>query len=203
MDAQTRIRDRDATRQVFITQSRRILRLLLEAGVGLLPTEPKAVITPAGHVFEGQTLTERVCAVSVVRAGESFEHELWSIAPEMRLGKILIQRDKTTKEPQLFYSHLPLEVGDQHVLLLEPMLATGGSLMTALAVLESVGVSSPRVIVLNLLSSPQGLERVLSAHPEIDIVTASVESRLDANAFMVPGIGDFGDRFFGTDGPRP
>ncbi len=83
------------------------------------------------------------------------------------------------------------------------MLATGGSLMTALAVLESVGVSSPRVIVLNLLSSPQGLERVLSAHPEIDIVTASVESRLDANAFMVPGIGDFGDRFFGTDGPRP
>ena len=75
MDAQTRIRDRDATRQVFITQSRRILRLLLEAGVGLLPTEPKAVITPAGHVFEGQTLTERVCAVSVVRAGESFEHE--------------------------------------------------------------------------------------------------------------------------------
>ena len=198
--AHTLIRHREASREVFTTQSRRVFRMLLETAVGLLPSEPKAVLTPAGHVFEGLVITEKACAVSVVRAGESLESELWAVVPGMRVGKILIQRNKSTKQPRLYYSHLPPNMEHQHVLLLEPMLATGGSLLAALEVLAAAGTPSSRVIAVNLLSSPPGLARVLEEHPGLTIVTSSVERDLDDNAFMVPGIGDFGDRYFGTDG---
>ncbi|MBC7631519.1 uracil phosphoribosyltransferase [Aeromicrobium sp.] len=198
--AHTLIRDRDASREVFTTQSRRVFRMLLETAVGLLPSEPKEVLTPAGHVFTGLVLTENVCAVSVVRAGESLESELWAVVPGVRVGKILIQRDKSTAQPRLYYSHLPPNMEHQHVLLLEPMLATGGSLLAALDVLASAGTPSSRVIAVNLLSSPPGLARVMEEHPDLTVVTSSVEQELDDNAFMVPGIGDFGDRYFGTDG---
>ncbi len=202
IDAHTRIRDRNATRQDFTTHSRRIFRLLLESAIGLLPAAPQSVLTPPGHVFEGLKVTGAVCAVAVVRAGEAFESELWAVAPGMRVGKILIQRDRASKQPQVYYSHLPPDLEGQHVLLLEPMLATGGSLLAALEVLAEAGVPSSRVICVNVLCSRQGLDRVLDLHRELRIVTSSVEPALDADAFMVPGIGDFGDRYFGTDEMR-
>lgn len=194
----TVIRDKNASARDFEIYSRRIIRLLLEAGLDLLPFEKREVTTPVGETYHGLEFTSRVCGVSVVRAGESMETELRDMIPGICIGKILIQRDKRTKQPELFYKHLPDDIGSSHVLLLEPMLATGGSALAALDVLRDAGVPEENVVLINFLASPTGLERVSHAAPGMQIVTSSVEDGMNEHAFMVPGIGDFGDRFFGT-----
>jgi uracil phosphoribosyltransferase len=192
------IRDKNASQEDFVFYSDQIVRLLLEAGSNLLPFATQKVITPVGETYEGLKLTAKLCAVSIIRAGESMETELRSIYRGIRMGKILIQRDKQTKLPKLFYSNLPDDISERYVLLLEPMLATGGSALTAIQVLLKAGVQEENIIFINLLASPEGLDRVTTTHSKLHIVTSSIEKQLNEHAFMIPGIGDFGDRYFGT-----
>ncbi|WP_328561756.1 uracil phosphoribosyltransferase [Streptomyces coelicoflavus] len=194
----TVIRDRDCTREDFVFHSRRIIRLLLEAAADLLPFTKKEVTTPVGATYEGLEPAAAPVAVSVIRAGEAIEGELRDVLPGVRIGKILIQRDKRTKQPHLYYQHLPADIADRHVLLLEPMLATAGSALAAIDVLLEAGVAQDRIIMVNVLSSPEGLRRVAAERPQVRVVTSAIEERLNEHAFMIPGIGDFGDRFFGT-----
>jgi uracil phosphoribosyltransferase len=195
----TIIRAKDARHEDFVFTSRRIMRLLIEAALDLFPFEDRGVETPIGEIYSGLCATSRVCGVSVVRAGDSMEAELRAVSPSSPIGKILIQRDKVTKLPRLYYSALPKDIARQHVLLLDPMLATGGSALMAIQVLLDAGVVEENIVFVNLLSAPEGIAAVCERHPRLKIVTSSVEQRLNENAFMIPGIGDFGDRFFGTD----
>ena len=126
------------------------------------------------------------------------EAELRELRPSIRVGKILIQRDRQSKLPHLLYSHLPADIAERHVLLLEPMLATGGSARAAIGVLLKAGVREENVVLVDFLAAPEGIRAVHDAHPLVQIVTSSVEERLNEHAFMIPGIGDFGDRYFGT-----
>ncbi|XUL90063.1 uracil phosphoribosyltransferase [Streptomyces galilaeus] len=194
----TIIRDRDCPREDFVFYSRRVIRLLLEAGLDLLPFTKKDVTTPVGTAFHGLEFATKICAVPVIRAGEAMEGELRYVHPGIRIGKILIQRDKQTKLPHLYYQHLPADIAERHVLLLEPMLATAGSAIAAVDVLRDAGVPENHIIMINFLSSPEGLRRVATERPHVRIVTSAIEDRLNEHAFMIPGIGDFGDRFFGT-----
>ncbi|MFJ4095398.1 uracil phosphoribosyltransferase [Kitasatospora sp. NPDC089913] len=195
------VRDRDARREDFVLSANRIIRGLLDAALDLLPYEPRDVRTPVGQVYHGLSPAAPVYGVSVARAGDSMESELRVMAPETRLGKILIQRDKVTKLPRLYYAALPAGIGRGHVLLLDPMLATGGTALAAIGVLLDHGVPEEHILFVNLLSAPEGIRAVHDRHPGVRIVTSSIEERLNENAFMVPGIGDFGDRYFGTDVP--
>ena len=192
------IRDKDASQEDFVFYSNRIIRKLLEEGMNLLPFRQRQVTTPIGETYEGLELAVKLCGVSVIRAGESMEPELRSIFPGLRMGKILIQRDKQTKMPDLLYSHLPPDISERHVLLLEPMLATGGSALAAVQVLLDAGVAEENILFINLLAAPVGVKRLLDAHPALRIVTSSVEKEWTEHAYMIPGIGDFGDRYFGT-----
>ena len=194
----TVVRDKNASPRDFTTFSRRIIRLLLEAGMDLLPFEEREVTTPVGQTYRGLGFTRKLCGVSVVRAGEAMEGELRDMVPGIGIGKILIQRDKQTKLPDVRFQSLPADVADGQVLLLEPMLATGGSTLAALEVLRGAGVTEENTVLVNFLASPQGLERLRREAPGLRIVTSAVEDGLNEQAFMVPGIGDFGDRFFGT-----
>jgi uracil phosphoribosyltransferase len=126
------------------------------------------------------------------------EVELRELLPAIRIGKVLIQRDKQTKLPTVYYAHLPGDIADRHVLLLEPMLATGGSAMAAIDILREAGVAEENIVMVNFLASPEGIRALGRRYPAVRIVTSSVEARLNENAYMVPGIGDFGDRYFGT-----
>jgi uracil phosphoribosyltransferase len=195
----TIIRDRDVQRDDFVFYSSRIFRLLLEEGLNLLPFEPHEVQTPIGRKYEGLRFAQQLCGVSIVRSGESMEAELRTLCRSIRIGKILIQRDKVTKLPHLYYSSLPHDIAERHVLLLEPMLATGGSANAAIQVLLDKGVKEERILLINLLTVAEGISAVCRRHPRVRIVTSSIEELLNENAFMVPGIGDFGDRYFGTD----
>ncbi|MGH4016401.1 MAG: uracil phosphoribosyltransferase [Pseudonocardiaceae bacterium] len=194
----TVIRDKHASREDFVFYSRRIIRLLLETGMDLLPFDKHGVTTPVGETYCGLKFASKLCAVPVIRAGESMEAELRELHRGIRIGKILIQRDHETKLPHLYYSKLPDDIAERYVLLLEPMLATGGSALAAIKVLLDVGVKEENIIFINFLTSPEGIHAVCQAHPKLKIVTSSIEDRLNENAFMIPGIGDFGDRYFGT-----
>ncbi|MCI0509069.1 uracil phosphoribosyltransferase [Chromohalobacter marismortui] len=192
------IRHRDTSHSLFVFQANRLIRLILEKCFELLPYRPYEVRTPIGELYEGQQFSKPLCAVSVVRAGESMEYALSSILAGFPIGKILIQRNKVTKLPHLYYAAFPEDIADRYVLLLEPMLATGGSAIMAVRELLERGVPEHNIIFANVLTSPEGLARLESTYPNLTIVTSSVEKRLNEEAFMVPGIGDFGDRYFGT-----
>lgn len=198
------IRDEDTPHQVFAEHASRLMRLLAEEGIALLPKTPRTVMTPTGE-YAGVDLPDAsaVCAVSIVRAGDALLDAVRAVWPAVSVGKILIQRDESTAEPHVYYSKLPKRVDQKHVLLCDPMLATGGSAIAAIRILIAAGVRAERIFFLNVLTCPEGIAALTSAHPEVSIVTCAIDERLNERKFIVPGLGDFGDRFYGTDdGPE-
>ncbi|KAL1408225.1 Uracil phosphoribosyltransferase, synthesizes UMP from uracil [Vanrija albida] len=176
--------------------SDRIIRLLVEEGLNHLPVVPKTVRTPVGLDFDGVGFEGRICGVSIMRAGEAMEAGLRDCCRSVRIGKILIQRDEETCLPKLFYAKLPEDIAERFVLLLDPMLATGGSCIKAIEVLLSHGVKEEKILFLNLIASPLGTDAVCKRFPKLRMITAWVDEGLDSHSYIVPGLGDFGDRYF-------
>ncbi|SCU80196.1 LAMI_0B01156g1_1 [Lachancea mirantina] len=192
----TIIRDAQTKRPDFIFYSDRIIRLLVEEGLNQLPVTPKSVETATNQTFEGVSFLGKICGVSIVRAGESMEQGLRECCRSVRIGKILIQRDEETALPRLFYEKLPDDISERYVFLLDPMLATGGSAMMATDVLLKRGVKQDRIFFLNLICSKEGVDSYHEKFPDVKIVTGAVDECLDENKYLVPGLGDFGDRYY-------
>ncbi|CAM9015529.1 hypothetical protein WICANDRAFT_60465 [Wickerhamomyces anomalus NRRL Y-366-8] len=190
------IRSKETRRSDFVFYSDRIIRLLVEKGLDQLPVEKHTVETPLNVDYEGVKFLGKICGVSIVRAGESMEQGLRDCCRSVRIGKILIQRDEETALPKLFFEKLPEDISDRYVFLLDPMLATGGSAMLATEVLISRGVKPERIFFLNLLTSPEGIKNYHSKFPEIKIITGGIDEKLDDKKRLVPGLGDFGDRYY-------
>eukprot|EP01118_Nematostelium_gracile_P017714 TRINITY_DN765_c0_g1_i1.p1 TRINITY_DN765_c0_g1~~TRINITY_DN765_c0_g1_i1.p1 ORF type:complete len:250 (+),score=50.62 TRINITY_DN765_c0_g1_i1:44-793(+) len=195
----TIIRNKDTSRADFIFYADRLLRLLIEEGLGFLPFGDSVVTTPTGASFHGVKFTTRLCGVSIVRAGESMESALRAVCRDIRIGKILIQRNEETGKPMLYYAKLPQDIAGRHVLLLDPMLATGGSAQMAIEVLISHGVPQENIIFITLIAAPEGIEAMRQKYPNVIIVTSEVDEKLNEKFYIIPGIGDFGDRYFGTE----
>ncbi|KAI7881714.1 PRTase-like protein [Lichtheimia hyalospora FSU 10163] len=195
----TIIRCKDTPRADFIFYADRIIRLLVEEGLNHLPVIDKTIQTPTGADYQGIDFKGRICGVSIMRAGESMEQGLRDCCRSVRIGKILIQRDEETHKPKLFYAKLPKDIESRYVLLLDPMLATGGSAMQAVQVLLENNVPEDRITFLNLIASPEGLNAFIKQFPKIKIVCAEIDDTLDKDKYIVPGVGDFGCRYFGTD----
>ncbi|KAI9721466.1 MAG: Uracil phosphoribosyltransferase, synthesizes UMP from uracil [Candelaria pacifica] len=192
----TMIRDRHTVRADFIFYSNRIIRLLVEEGLNHLPVVEHSISTPVGRVYSGVKFQGKICGVSIMRAGEAMEQGLRDCCRSVRIGKILIQRDEDTCKPKLFYDKLPEDISDRWVLLLDPMFATGGSATMAVDVLKSRGVPEDRILFLNLIASPEGVTSFAQRFPKLRVVTAFVDQGLDEKNYIVPGLGDFGDRFY-------
>lgn len=192
----TIIRDKNTTRSDFVFYSDRIIRLLVEEGLNHLPVQGRVVETETGQKFEGVSFLGQICGVSIVRAGESMEQGLRECCRSVRIGKILIQRDEETAQPKLFYEKLPADIADRYVFLLDPMLATGGSAIMATDVLIKRGVKPERIYFLNLICNKEGVDKYHAAHPDVKIVTGAVDKGLDSDKYLVPGLGDFGDRYY-------
>ncbi|KAI1106103.1 uracil phosphoribosyltransferase [Jackrogersella minutella] len=192
----TKIRDRQTERADFIFYSNRIIRLLVEEGLNHLPVVEHTVTTPVGRTYAGLMFQGKICGVSIMRAGEAMEQGLRDCCRSVRIGKILIQRDEETATPRLFYDKLPEDISERWVLLLDPMFATGGSAIMAVDVLKSRGVPEERILFLNLIASPQGIQNFATKFPRLRVVTAFVDQGLDEKNYIIPGLGDFGDRFY-------
>jgi len=198
---QTKMRDKSTSREHFVVASNRLTHLLIEEAMGLLPSMPVTVETPCGP-YAGALLPAEnsLCAVSILRAADCMLGEVRAMMPAVAVGKILIQRDESTALPTLFYSKLPPDVAKRQVLLLDPMLATGGSAVKAIDCLVEKGVRPENIIFINIVCVKEGIAAVHKAYPQVKIVTGAVDPILNSQKYIVPGLGDFGDRYFGTDG---
>ncbi|KAK6133057.1 hypothetical protein DH2020_033212 [Rehmannia glutinosa] len=221
----TLIRDSQTTKHDFVFYADRLIRLVVEHGLGHLPFTEKQVITPTvkpiaidtlwrtsvscgcfldivflriGSVYTGVDFCKRLCGVSVIRSGESMENALRACCKGIKIGKILIHREGDNGQ-QLIYEKLPTDISDRHVLLLDPILGTGNSAVQAISLLIKKGVPEPNIIFLNLISAPQGIHMVCKCFPRVKIVTSEIEIGLNEDYRVIPGMGEFGDRYFGTD----
>ena len=182
------------------------MRLLAEEAVTYLPTSSHTIITPTNASYTGQlsiadTNPDSICAVSIVRAGDSLLESVREVIPGIRVGKIWIQRNESSKTKEAVHSStkLPKDINNQHVILCDPMLATGGSSITALRILvDEYGVNPSKIIFANVISCKDGLEAVFKEFPDIKIVTCFIDDGLNEDKFIMPGLGDYGDRFFNT-----
>ena len=181
----TIIRDEKTHRGDFIFYSNRIMRLLVEEGLNHLPVVPHTVTSPVGQDYTGVKFEGKICGVSIMRAGESMELALRECCRSVRIGKILIQRNEETSMPKLFYEKLPTDIKDRWVLLLDPMLATGGSAIMACEVLKNNGVPEERILFLNLIACPEGIKNFADKLPKVRVVTAFIDQGLNEKKYVI------------------
>ncbi|KAK8608655.1 hypothetical protein V6N13_024072 [Hibiscus sabdariffa] len=242
----TLIRDREISKHDFVFYSDRLIPLVVEHGLGHLPFTEKQVITPTGSMYTGVDFCKKLCGVSIVRRLQFSvlfflylleRFSLRACCKGIKIGKILIHRDGDDGK-QLIYEKLPKDISERHVLLLDPVLATGNSANHAIELLIQKGVPESHIIFLNLISvsifcivgcrcicclatlhstfyfflssyvlntrflfpqAPEGIHRVCKRFPSLKIVTSEIDVALNGEFRVIPGMGEFGDRYFGTD----
>ncbi|KAI9379277.1 hypothetical protein POPTR_017G071200v4 [Populus trichocarpa] len=194
----TLVRDVKTTKHDFVFYADRLIRLVVEHGLGHLPFTEKQITTPTGSVYPGVVFCKRLCGVSVIRSGESMENALRACCKGIKIGKILIHGEGNNGR-QLIYEKLPADISSRHVLLLDPVLASGNSAVKAINLLLSKGVVESNIIFLNLIAAPQGIHVVCKKFPKLKIVTSEIDVTLDEDLCVIPGMGEFGDRYFGTN----
>ena len=173
----------------------RISLLLAAEATRDVPSAPVHVQTPLAHA-EGRRITGGVVVVPVLRAGLGMLDAVLELIPSARVGHIGLQRDEITAVASQYYSKLPADLSGCFVLMIDPMLATGGSAVAALDLLQRAGARHVRMIC--IVSAPDGIALVERHHPDTVIFTPAVDRGLNEHKFIVPGLGDFGDRLYGT-----
>ncbi|XP_035302874.1 uridine-cytidine kinase-like 1 isoform X3 [Cricetulus griseus] len=197
----TIIRDKETSRDEFIFYSKRLMRLLIEHALSFLPFQiPQftmqdcTVQTPQGQDYVGKCYAgKQITGVSILRAGETMEPALRAVCKDVRIGTILIQTNQLTGEPELHYLRLPKDISDDHVILMDCTVSTGAAAMMAVRVLLD------KIFLLSLLMAEMGVHSVAYAFPRVRIITTAVDKRVNDLFRIIPGIGNFGDRYFGTD----
>ncbi|XP_048453024.1 uridine-cytidine kinase-like 1 [Rhincodon typus] len=198
----TIIRNKETSRDEFIFYSKRLMRLLIEHALSFLPLKPVTVETPQGELYEGKKFGgKRITGVSILRAGETMEQALTAVCKDIRLGKILIQTNHDTGEPELHYLRLPKDISEDYVILMDSTVSTGAAAMMAVRVLLDHDVQEDKIFLLSLLMAEMGVHSVAYAFPKVNIITTAVDKKVNDEFHIIPGIGNFGDRYFGTDAP--
>src|SRR6478735_8406825 len=185
------------------TTDHRKFRTLLDEIAGLMvyevtrdwPTKNQPVQTPLEKSV-GKVLARQVTLVPILRAGLGMADGVLKLLPDARLGHLGVYRNEKTLEPVPYYQKLPPDVADTEVLLIDPMLATGGSGTAAISFLKKAGVKHMRFVC--LVAAPEGIRAVHREHPEVTIYCAAVDRQLNDRGYILPGLGDAGDRIFGT-----
>ncbi|XP_025921197.1 uridine-cytidine kinase-like 1 isoform X5 [Apteryx rowi] len=198
----TIIRNKETSRDEFIFYSKRLMRLLIEHALSFLPFQSCTVQTPQGQDYEGRTYSgKQITGVSILRAGETMEPALRAVCKDVRIGTILIQTNCNTGEPELHYLRLPKDISEDHVILMDCTVSTGAAAMMAVRVLLDHDVPEDKIFLLSLLMAEMGVHSVAYAFPRVKIITTAVDKKVNDLFRIIPGIGNFGDRYFGTDAP--
>ena len=197
-----KIRNKNTNTKDFTFYGDRLMRILAEEALARLPRVRNGEVeTPCG-ICKGlvEDDDENLCVVSIPRSGDILQEAVRQVCPGVGIGKILIQRDETQSDKRavLFYKKLPKYIADCFVILVDPMIATAGSAKRALSVLMESGVQENKIMFLNLICCPEGLKNLKEAYPLVKIITACIDERLNEHKFIVPGLGDYGDRYYGT-----
>jgi len=194
-DALVTLRDAKTPPEVFRRMAVRISLLLAAEATRDLPASPVTVTTPLARAT-GRRVTADVVVVPVLRAGLGMLDAVLELIPGARVGHIGLQRDEITAVASQYYAKLPRALENSVVLMIDPMLATGGSAVAALDLLMRAGARDIRMIC--IVAAPEGVSLVEHRHPGVRIYTPAIDRELNDHKFIVPGLGDFGDRLYGT-----
>ena len=189
------LRDRETDSTRFRQLVRELANLLTYEATADLVLEPASVQTPLTEM-NGERLAERIGLVPILRAGLGMVDGVWELIPGAEVWHIGLYRDEQTLRPVEYYNKLPVTPSVDVCLILDPMLATGGSAVATVDILKRWGAQ--RIKFVGIIAAPEGIRRLSEAHPDVSIHVAAVDSHLNEHGFIVPGLGDAGDRQFGT-----
>jgi len=189
------LRDARTAPPAFRRAANRISVLLAAEALRDLPSSAATVTTPLGPA-DGRVVLTDVVVVPVLRAGLGMLDAVLELLPTARVGHIGLQRDEATAIASRYYSKLPPDLAKSHVLMIDPMLATGGSAVAAIDLLKAAGAQ--RIVMICIVAAPEGVELVARHHPDVAVYTPVVDRELNSHKYIVPGLGDFGDRLYGT-----
>lgn len=192
----TLMRQRDTSTAVFRQLLREISQLLAYEVTRDLPMTTKRIDTPLEPMDAPVIDGKKLALVSILRAGNGLLDGVLELIPSARVGFVGLYRDEETLQPVQYYFKVPTELQDRLVIAVDPMLATGNSSVAAIDLLKEAGATNIRFLC--LLAAPEGIARMREAHPDVPIVTAAIDSHLNESGYIVPGLGDAGDRMFGT-----
>jgi uracil phosphoribosyltransferase len=194
-DALLELRDARTEPPAFRRAANRISVLLAAEALRDVPSVPATVETPLGPA-NGRRVSSDVVVVPVLRAGLGMLDAVLELLPAARVGHIGLQRDEATAIASKYYTKLPPDLARSYVLMIDPMLATGGSAVAAIDLIKAAGARAIRMIC--IVAAPEGVHVVEQHHPEVAVYTPVVDRELNSHKFIVPGLGDFGDRLYGT-----
>ena len=161
-----------------------------------LPTEEVLVQTPVAQAKCRKLAGKKLAIIPILRAGLGMVDSMLDLIPSAKVGHIGLYRDPETHQPVEYYCKLPEDIGNRQVFVVDPMLATGGSAIAAIEFLKQHGCK--QITMMNIIGCPEGVKAVQEAHPDVDIYVAAIDEKLNEHAYIVPGLGDAGDRIFGT-----
>eukprot|EP00798_Chlamydomonas_sp_ICE-L_P007038 gene7038-131_t len=193
----TIIRDQKTSKNDFVFYSNRINRLIVEYALGHLPFSEKVVTTPTGNEYVGVSFINRqICGVSIVRSGESMETALRECCLGIKIGKILVHRHEDSKD--IIFEKLPADISERHVMLLDPIVSTGNCncAVKPIQILLDKGVAEDKILFLTMIAAPDGIHAVCSKFPGVKLITCEIDDHIDENYLTVPGVGNYGDRYF-------
>ncbi|MBF9051861.1 uracil phosphoribosyltransferase [Roseobacter sp. HKCCD9010] len=190
------MREKGTSTAVFRQLLREISQLLAYEVTRELPMTTKPIETPLQEMDAPVLAGKKMALVSILRAGNGLLDGILELIPLARVGFVGLYRDEETLKPVQYYFKVPTELDDRLVIAVDPMLATGNSSAAAIDLLKEAGATNIRFLC--LLAAPEGVARMKEAHPDVPIVTASLDSHLNELGYIVPGLGDAGDRMFGT-----
>jgi uracil phosphoribosyltransferase len=190
----TRLRDRETDPATYRSLTRRLGAILVIEATKDLAVEPHKVDTPL-EPFEGTRLARGLVAIPVLRAGLGLLDAVTDLYPDAVVGYLGMERDEVTHLPRDYYAKLPQMKG-RRALVLDPMLATGGSGASAVGYVKAAGATDISFVC--VVAAPEGLAKMQTDHPDVPVIAAALDRELNANAYILPGLGDFGDRLYGT-----
>lgn len=192
----TLLRDKNTVQKEFRELVEELSMLMAYEVTRDLPLKEVDIETPIGPTRQKKLAEQKIALVPILRAGLGMVSGMQSILPQARVGHIGLYRDHVTMEPVEYYCKLPEDIAESEVILLDPMLATGGSGVAAVDFLKARGAKKIKWVC--IIASEEGVRVLHEAHPDVAIFCAAVDSKLDENCYIVPGLGDAGDRLFGT-----
>lgn len=192
----TLMRDKETSTAGFRQLLREISQLLAYEITRELPTESRTIETPLCPMDAPVLAGKKLALISILRAGNGLLDGVLELIPSARVGFVGLYRDEKTLKPVQYYFKVPADLQDRLVIAVDPMLATGNSSVAAIDLLKQAGATDIRFMC--LLAAPEGVARMKEAHPDVPIVTAAIDDHLNEHGYIVPGLGDAGDRMFGT-----
>jgi uracil phosphoribosyltransferase len=192
----TQLRDENTDTERFRRLVREVGQMLAYEVTRDLPTENVTIRTPLAEISSPMISGKQQCIVSILRAGNGMLDGMLELLPAARVGHIGLYRDPATLEPVEYYFKVPSDIADRMVIVCDPMLATGNSAVAAVNRLKECGVTTVHLVC--LLAAPEGVRCMLERHPDVMVTVAALDDKLNDHGYIVPGLGDAGDRIFGT-----